>query len=224
MSLAVLDLTYAAAGPLPAHRVVVRDSGRTARLPDAQRNLARAVLGVTTQSQPRAGASVPVRRIGIAEIEAAEPIAAGAQVVIDGDDGRVRAVAMPSILIAGTTGGTGLRMTARHLEPALHHFVVSCMAEDPNQTLGVTYEAGYITVHLATNGSTVVTTTLAALKTAMEAVVADLFDFTIVGAGTTAVDPNDHVFGGFASEGPVIGIAQDAAPAEGSLVPVLLTI
>lgn len=223
MSISILDLTYAAGEPLPAHRVVVRESGRTARLPDDENNLARTVLGVTTQSQSRVGASVPVRRIGIAEVEAAAAISAGDPVVIDGEDGRVRAVQMPSVLLAGTTEGTGLRMTARHLEPAFHRFTVSLLAEDPNQSLSVLFEAGFITVQLATNGSTVVTTTLAALKAALEAVAEDIFDFAVVGAGTTPVEASDYVFDTFATEGPVIGIAQDAAPGEGALVPVLLT-
>ena len=92
MPVHVLDKAYtiATANGVAANRVVV--AGPTAgqcALPAAEN--ASGLLGVTVHSQPNSGRAVTVRKIGIAEVAAAGPIALGAPVIAAGSSGKVKA-------------------------------------------------------------------------------------------------------------------------------------
>jgi hypothetical protein len=225
MSSSFIDLTYAAGEALTAHRVVIRDSGNIAQLPNASGNVPAEVLGVTLQSQSRIGASVPVRRIGVASIIADAAIAAGEQVTISGADGSVRPVQMPFAMIEGADSDTGILVTAKRILPALHGSRIVIDGTGTSQSFSIAATPGDATITLATNGGGTVTTTLTALKAALDAsTLAELFTFTLVGAGATLAAEGLAVFEGFASESPVIGVAQTDAAGEGALVEVLLTL
>lgn len=89
----ILDKAYKGTGVslIPAHRVVVAGTNPgEAALPAAAN--AAAILGATTQAQPVAGASVAVRKAGVALIEAAGAIGLGAPVNVAGTSGRVKAI------------------------------------------------------------------------------------------------------------------------------------
>jgi len=89
----ILDKAYKGTGGslIPAHRVVVAGTNPgEAKLPTAPN--AGAILGATTQAQPVAGASIAVRKAGVALVEAAGAIAFGAPVNIAGTTGRVKAI------------------------------------------------------------------------------------------------------------------------------------
>lgn len=93
MSIHILDKAYTITEEIgvAAGRVVVAGTnpGECA-LPGAAN--AGAILGVTTASQSREGASVPVRKAGIALVAAAGEIAYGAPVNVDGASGKVKAI------------------------------------------------------------------------------------------------------------------------------------
>lgn len=225
MSSSYIDLTYQAAEALTAHRVVIRESGNLAQLPAASGNLAADVLGVTLQAQSRVGASVPVRRTGIAGIVAAGAITAGELVTIAGADGSVRPVVMPYALIEGADSETGILVTAKQILPALEGMRIVIDGTGTSQVFGISVTPGDVAITLATNGGGTVTTTLTVLKTALEASsLAQLFTFTLVGSGATLGAEGLAAFESFVFETPIIGIAQNDAPGEGALVEVLLTL
>jgi len=225
MSSSFIDLTYVAGEPLTAHRVVVRESGNVAQLPEETGNIPASVLGITLQAQPRTGASVPVRRTGIASIVASAAISAGELVTISGAEGSVRTVVMPFAMIEGADAETGILATAKRILPALHGTRIAIDGTGTSQLFSLAATPGNIAIALATNGGGSVTTTLTGLKAALDAsALADLFTFTIVGAGSTLAAEGSAVFEGFASECPIIGIAQTDAAGDGALVEVLLTL
>ena len=93
MSYYVLDKSYRCASPnILARRAVVRHSlsPNSVSIPPAAN--AGGFAGVTVHSQTEVGRAISVRKLGIAEVVAAGPIAVGAPVNIADNTGRVKAV------------------------------------------------------------------------------------------------------------------------------------
>lgn len=221
----ILDLTYKTAAALPAYRVAARGAANAATTIPTGFVVPSQILGVTTHAQPNVGRAVAIRRIGVAEVQAAAAILAGDIVVPDGADGRIRSADYPAGTIDGATPGNALTIAARTLDPALDGYAISLQDSGASSPLQISCGPAATDVILATNGGGSITTTLAALAAALNASPAGaLFTFGVSGTGTVLAATGSAVLTGFGEQNPPIGVAQADAIAEDDIIPVLLTL
>lgn len=224
-----LDLTFQAAEPLLPARVVITNPEMPghARLPVATPRTPAMILGVTLQSQPRPGASVPVRRAGVADIETAAVVATGAEVCLNGTDGRVAPATYPTLLIRRTGAGNGgILARIRRITPELDGYRIRTVAGTeatdyvvkiaPHET-EITLKTTAGPVNAGTVGEVLALLRASSLNT--------LFEFTIQNAvEADLLLAGEATLTGVGASYPVIGVALDGSPGAGRNARVLLTI
>lgn len=216
--------TGEAAG-IAAFRAVVRGSSPTRCVYPAGANDGPA-LGVTLEAG-EAGRAVAVRRLGRARVAAAEAIAAGRPVVIADALGRVKAAGRAT----GATGSEGannaLRWTAREFSLAGNAISVAIKIAGNNTPLSVEVNGAAITVHASTDGEGAATATAAQVAAAVAAHPAASLLVTVENegesAGAGAVTEADLALSGGEASLNILGLAEEAAAAEGDEIEILLT-
>ena len=222
----VLDKAYkvpAEAGIGSALAVVAGEGEADCRLPDAAN--AEGVIGITTHAQPRAGRYIGVRRLGVASVYTAGPIARGARVCVGDAQGRVAACALPRFDMGSVPGNNALVVEWK--DRASFNPAVLIEVHDPGQAgaLGWTWQPGKLRITAAHDGDDI-TTTAAQLKTLIEetpalaAVLAVSHGGASNGSGLVATDT--FIVANLPATRNPIGIAEEDALEEGDLIDVLL--
>jgi hypothetical protein len=227
MSHPVLDRAYRANAEsgVPAHIVVVAGPGADDCHPPTAAG-ALPILGVTMHAQPRPGRHVTVRRMGIAPVIAAGPIARGMRVAVADTTGRVRAAAPPHHDTGNEGANNALRFTWR--DPRLYTPATRLALVNPGAAEELHWEWDGPTLRLIlAHSGTAITTTAAALAAfvAADPVLGRLLAVTHRGAsnGTGLLAAASTLAANPADIAGAIGIAEEDALQAGDVIDILLT-
>ncbi|MBX3730143.1 MAG: hypothetical protein KF858_13245 [Candidatus Sumerlaeia bacterium] len=182
------------------------------------------VLGVTMHAQTREARAVAVRRLGIAPCEAAGEIERGERVCVADDEGRVKAVVLPSGLLGqeGHNGSVLYEVLAPREAPVLR---VTHTVSGSSTPLAVSLVAGELRVRVGTDSEGDPVTTAAQLAAHLNASepLNRVVRATAGGTGASVIGDDTVEIGGWEAAANAIGIAQQHATTAGDIIDVFLT-
>lgn len=230
MSNYVLDRSFEVeeSGGVARHRVVVIGEGPGGcRYPGGPN--AAGVLGVTTHGQSRQHKTVGVRMLGLVPCEASAPISAGQPVAVADATGKIKEATGATMTLGSV--GTNSAVLFQFRTPGMvgDGFQIHLTQGANGSPLSHLINGVHVYVTLATDGGGTVTTTAAdliAYIAAAEDLSRFLQAFHVDGSnGTGLMEVDDEgAFGGGHEGLNVLGIALQAASADGDVIDVFLTL